>query len=170
MINYNFPYFEEINSQELKEYYSVEVDFNDPKISIDLNFENDSIDQPSIETIKIFLENIKKFDKQNRSYIEDDLKEEYGETRDYINFYFDEFEQVEISKIIDLDNTNTSKEILLLNELKLNRVGLYPDGKYNTTYYGVFDYSINIDGEPCDQLLVVKTNEKGNLDQITWES
>ncbi|AYN06295.1 DUF2004 domain-containing protein [Flavobacterium sp. 140616W15] len=170
MINYNFPYFEEINSQELKEYYSVEVDFNDTKISIDLNFENDSIDQPSIETIKIFLENIKKFDKQNRSYIEDDLKEEDGETRDYINFYFDELEQVEISKIIDLDNTNTSKEILLLNELKLNRVGLYPDGKYNTTYYGVFDYSIDIDGEPCDQLLVVKTNEKGNLDQITWES
>jgi hypothetical protein len=170
MTNYNLPYFEEINSQELKEYYSIEVDFNETKINIDLNFENSSIDQSSIETIKTFLENIDKFDKQNKSYIENDLREENGATRDYISFYFDELEQDEISKIIDLDNTNTQKEILLLNELKLNRIGLYPDGKYNTTYYAVFDYSIDIDGEPCDQLLVVKTNEKGSLDQITLES
>jgi hypothetical protein len=42
----------------------------------------------------------------------------------------------------------------------LIRIGLYPDGKYGTEYFGVFDYSIEIDGKMSDQLLVVKTTTR----------
>lgn len=170
MTNFNLPYFEEINSQELQEYYVAKIDLNERKISIDLNFENNTIDQSAMETIKHFLENIDKFDKQNKTYLENDFKIEDGQTLEYIEYYFDELEQDEISTIINIHDTSTSKEILLLNELKLKRIGLYPDGKYNTDYYAVFDYSIDIDGEPCDQLLVVKTDKIGDLDHIAWES
>ncbi|MBW1654503.1 DUF2004 domain-containing protein [Flavobacterium quisquiliarum] len=166
----NLPYFESIDLQELKEYYVVKIDLNGRKTSIDLNFENKSIDKDSIQKIKTFLESIPKFHLQNKSYINNDFEEGDGETKDYINFYFDELDQDEISNIININDIKTPKEILLLNELKLNRIGLYPDGKYNTDYYAVFDYSIDIDGEPCEQLLVVKTNEKGDLDHIAWES
>lgn len=166
----NLPHFESINLQELKEYYVVEIDLNGRKTSIDLNFKNNSIDKDAIETIKTFLENINKFDKQNESYISNDFKEGDGETKEYINFYFDELEQDELSNIIDIHDVNTPKETLLLNKLKLNRIGLYPDGKYDSNYYAVFDYSIDINNEPCEQLLVVKTNEKGALDHIAWES
>lgn len=166
----NLPHFELINSQELKEYYVTEIDLNGRKTSIDLNFENNSINKEGIETIKTFLDDINKFDKQNKAYISNDFKEGDGETKDYINFYFDDLEQDEISNIIDIHDLSAPKEILLLNKLKLNRIGLYPDGKYNTEYYAVFDYSIDINGKPCEQLLVVKTNEKGKLDHIAWES
>jgi hypothetical protein len=71
--------------------------------------------------------------------------------------------------IIDKDN-NLPQELQLLNKLRLIRVGLYPDGKYGTDHFATFDYSIDIDGEPCNYLLVVNTNEKGDLDHITWES
>lgn len=165
----NLPHFKTINSQELNEYYVVEIDFNGRKISIDLNFENKIIDQSSIENIKNFLENIDKFDKQNKSHIEENFKEE-GETLEYLNFYIEELDQEELSNIINNDNTNTSNQVLLLKKLQLNRIGLYPDGKYNTNYYAVFDYSIDINNQPCDQILVVKTNEKGDLDHIAWES
>lgn len=82
----------------------------------------------------------------------------------------DELEEEELSSIIDFSDKEVSKELQLLGKLKLIRVGLYPDGKYGADYYGVFDYSIEIDGEPCNQLLVVKTNENGDLDHIAWES
>ncbi|KUJ60333.1 hypothetical protein AR687_18705 [Flavobacteriaceae bacterium CRH] len=170
MTNFNLPYFEEINSQELQEYYVAKIDLNERKISIDLNFEKNTIGQSEIETIKSFLEKINRFDEQNKSYINDDFTEENSETKGYIDFYFDELEQDEISNIIDIHDVSTPKEILLLNKLQLNRIGLYPDGKYNTDYYAVFDYSIDINGEPCDQLLVVKTDKSGNLDHIAWES
>jgi len=170
MSKYTLPYFGEIDSSNLKEYYNVEIILNERKIRIDLNFENNSINQDNINTIKTFLEEIEKYNSQNKSYLKSDMEEGNGETSEYLNFYFDEFEDDELSKIINSNDTESSKEILLFNQLKLNRIGIYPDGKYNTDYYAVFDYSIDIDNEPCDQLLVVKTNHKGELDHIAWES
>jgi hypothetical protein len=72
-----------------------------------------------------------------------------------------------LSGIIDYGNQDEPIEEQLLNKLRLIKVGLYPD---YTDYYGVFDYSIDIEGEPCNQLLVVKTDNQGRLDHITWES
>lgn len=53
-----------------------------------------------------------------------------------------------------------------MEKLNLIRVGIYP----RASYFGTFDYSIDIDGEPCNQLLVVHINADGTLDYITWES
>lgn len=55
-----------------------------------------------------------------------------------------------------------------LNKLYLTRIGLYPDGKYDTSYFAVFDYTVN--RELSDQLMVVKTDHQGHLDHLSWES
>ena len=167
--NYDLPYFGHINLNELKEYYQTTIKLDGKDLEIDINFENKTIRQDDILKVKKFLQKISKFDIQNLKVIKTDFKEE-GETSEYIEFYLDELDEAELSNIIDLKNVSISKEKQLLSKLKLIRVGLYPDEKYGEEYFGVFDYSINIDGEPCNQLLVVKTNEKGELDHITWES
>ena len=168
--NYILPYFEQITINNLEDYYSTKFELNNRNIETDLNFENKKIGKNEIEKIEKFLKSIADFDKKNKVYIEKDFNEESGETSDYINFYLDELDENELSRIIDIENINTSKNIQLLNKLKLIRVGLYPDGKYGAEYFATFDYSIDIDGEPCNQLLVVNTDENGNLDHITWES
>lgn len=64
----------------------------------------------------------------------------------------------------------------LLEKLALERVGLYPNVKYETKYFAVFDYTFEgnafIDGRRTmtNQILVVKTDSKGNLDHLAWES
>jgi hypothetical protein len=169
LTNYNLPYFGEIDLTELKEYYQTANEFDKAEVKLDLNFENKNIDQRKAQLIETFLDSIDRFDKQNKVLINDDYEKE-GESFDYINFYLDEFDENEISKIVDNRDENISPAIQLLSKLRLIRVGLYPDGKYGADYFGVFDYSIYIDGEPCNQLLVIKTNKNGNLDHITWES
>ncbi|GGK82769.1 DUF2004 domain-containing protein [Rufibacter glacialis] len=169
MNNHQLPFFESIDISTLKEYYKVHTILDNSKISIDINFEKKFIDENTFQVLKNFLESIPKFDEQNKSLISNDFKEE-GEAFDYINFYLDELGQEELSSIINIDNDNYPKEKQLLDKLRLIRVGLYPDGKYDADYFGVFDYSIEIDGEPCNQLLVVKTDVKDDLDHITWES
>jgi hypothetical protein len=169
MANYQLPYFGEVNLNELEDDYRTTIKLAEKDLNIDINFENKTIQQEAIVTINNFLENIIKFDKQNLKVIESDFKES-GETSDYIKFYIDELDEEELSNIVDIKNVNISKEKQLLSKLKLIRVGLYPDGKFGADYFGVFDYSIDIDGELCNQLLVVKTDEKGDLDHITWES
>ena len=167
--NYNLPYFGEININKLEEYYSANFEMNNETIQTDLNFENNKIEKHVIAQIETFLINVDNFDKTNKLYIEKDFNES-GETLEYINFYLEEFDENELSKLIDLDNEIILANIQLLKKLKLIRVGLYPDRKYGTDYFATFDYSIEIDGEPCNQLLVVNTDEKGNLHNIIWES
>jgi hypothetical protein len=153
----------------LEEYYRTEASLNDNRISVDINFENRSIDENIFYAIKAFLENISQFDNANKPIIKSDFNKK-GEAYEYINFYIEELSKNEISDIIGINNRNETTEEQLLNKLKLVRVGLYPDGKNDTDYFGVFDYSIDIYGKPCNQLLVVKTDVNGALDHITWES
>ena len=163
------PYFGEIEFTQLEEYYTVEVAFNRSMLRFDLNFENKSITEEQAKSIKVFLNNISALENKNKSSIDKDFNDT-GETADYINFYLDELSEEELGDLIDNNNTNKSKEEQLLSKLRLIRIGLYPDRKYGTDYYAVFDYSIDIDGEPCNQLLVVKTDRNGDLNYITWES
>lgn len=167
---YDLPYFGQLDINNLEEYYSSNLILNSYNIRTDLNFENKKISTHGIGKIETFLKNISDFDKRNNVFIENNFKEETGETSEYINFYLEELDETELSGIINLENQTVSKNRQLLNKLKLIRVGLYPDGKYGTNYFATFDYSIEIDGEPCNQLLVVNTDENGNLDHITWES
>ncbi len=167
MKEYYLPYFRELNLTELDEYYDIDIDLNGNTINIDINFENKSSDRNKLDTVKSFLDQLNNFNQQNKSYIEDDFQKE-GNALDYVNFYFDELDEDELSDIIDFNNDVVAKERQLLNKLKLIRVGIYPD--HNSECYGVFDYSIDLNGEPCNELLVVKTDKIGNLDHITWES
>ncbi len=164
---HHLPYFGQIDLNDLQEDYRTNIKLDGKDLSIDINFKNKTIHQDEINKVHVFLENITKFDKQNMKGIESDFKDS-GETTDYIQFYIDELDEDELSNIIDIKKGNKGKQ--LLSKLKLIRVGLYPDGKYDSECFGVFDYSIDIDGEPCNQLLVINTDEKGNLDHITWES
>lgn len=168
-MNYSLPHFGEINPNQLEEYYDVDVVLGDLEISIDLNFENKSIDQSELDSIQYFLNNITLFDSQNKVFIKDDF-EEGGVAAEYIEFYLDECDDTELSSIINIQDSTTPRDVLLLKELKLIRVGLYPSDKSDTEHFATFDYSIYIDGEPCNQLLVVNTNKLGGLDHITWES
>lgn len=169
MTNIELPHFGQIDLTQSEGCYSVKTEWKGSILWLDLNFENKQISEEQAKNIKAFLDNIGNFEIQNKSAIDKDFMEE-GETADYINFYVAELDEEELSSIIDYNDKQRSPKHQLLDKLKLIRVGLYPDGKFGANYYGVFDYSIEIDGEPCNQLLVVKTNEKGDLDHITWES
>lgn len=163
------PYFGQFNGQALEQYYSAEIEINDSKVSLDLNFEDESIDENTFQAIKNFLGNIHQFNEENKSLIWTDFKA-HGESFDYINFFFEELSEEQLSAIINIADKNIPKEEQLLNKLKLIRICLYPSALSDDSYFGIFDYSIYIDGEPCNQLLAVATNENGELDHITWES
>lgn len=169
MKNYQIPYFGEIDITNLEDYYEVEVTINENKVRLDLNFEDTSVDENTCQDIKNFLENLDRYDHQNKLFIENDFNGN-GNALDYINFYLEELDQDELSAIIDLDDENGSREQQLLNKLVLIRVGLYPDESEDSNHFAIFDYSIFIDGEACNQLLVVITNKAGELNYITWES
>ncbi len=160
------PDFKEIDIEKLKEYYNWKLNYGERKMTLDINFETESTNQSELNQIIEFVNKIPDFDIQNQNYIMLDFEKDASEVTNYLNFYLDELYESELAQIINLKNRKKSKKILLMEKLNLIRVRIYPQ----YSYFGTFDYSIDIDGEPCNQLLVVNINKDGTLDHITWES
>ena len=167
---YKLPYFGEIDISSLKEDYRTKVKIGQREIRLDINFEEKNTDKNTIEIIKNFLEQVEQFDKDCVKYYTQDFYDK-GEADDHIEFYMEECFDEELAQMIDIKQSRENQKLQLLNKMELLRVGLYPNQKNEIGYYGVFDYSIKMaDGEYCNQLLVVKTKERGELDHVTWES
>lgn len=168
MTEISLPHFGKLNLDNLEEHYNTDVEHSGRKIQIDLNFEAKKIDAETFNKIKKIIENIETFDKQNKNYITTDFKDETANiVKDYVTFHIEELGD-DFLEQLHIPAHTINKEQNFIQKLNLMRVGLYPDGKYNTSYFAVFDYTVSRD--LTDQLIVVKTDENGNLDHLSWES
>ena len=158
--------FTKIDIEKLEDYYDWTLNYGERKVNLDLNFEAESTNQTELNKIIEFVKKIPEFDIQNQNYIEADFRQDVSMTSDYLNFYLDELDESELDGIIGLKKRKKSRNVLLMEQLNLIRVGIYPQA----SYFATFDYSIDIEGEPCNQLLVLNINQDGTLDYITWES
>lgn len=160
------PHFGKIPTDNLEEYYVVDIDFKGNQIQIDLNFDSKTIDASTFEKIKKVIEDIEKFDKQNKKYILEDYNDDEGDTvKFYLEHHLNDVEKEELSALINFADTANEPEKQLLNKLKMVRVGLYPNDKEN---FAIFDYSIG--EEITNYLVVINTDENGELDYMSMES
>ena len=57
MADYALPYFGNLTTENLEEYYDVDIELNGNKIQIDLNFENKTIDTLIMDDVKFHRKN-----------------------------------------------------------------------------------------------------------------
>ncbi len=166
MANINIPPFGSINPTALEEYYDAEIDFNGTSIQVDLNFDEHSIETKRLEIVKQFIENIRIHDLNNKKHIESDYnKEEEGTVKLYVEHHLEELGENELGPLINTAAPAAEQQKQLVKKLQLVRLGLYPE---STGQFATFDYSIGT--AITDQLIVIVTDENGNLDYITMES
>ena len=113
--------FSEINTNKLKDYYDWTLKFGNRKINLDLNFETESINQSKTDEILGFVKKIPVFDNQNRNYIKADSEQNVSMTSDYLNFYLDEFDESELSEIIDYEKSKKIKEYSFNGTTEFNK-------------------------------------------------
>ncbi|NML38120.1 DUF2004 domain-containing protein [Chitinophaga sp. G-6-1-13] len=166
-MQYSLPHFGELSLEQLEEYYNVETAAG---VSLDLNFEHTRIDIERADLLKSWLEDLDYFQQQNKVAIQHDFKTGEGEVQSYIRFYIEELDEEQLADIVGDAESDEEKSAVLLDKLRLKRLGFYPDGKYGTPNFAIFDYTIDIDGEPCNQLLVINWNDQREIVEITWES
>jgi len=166
MAEYALPYFGNLPTENLEEYYDVDIELNGNEIQVDLNFENQTVDTLILDKVKNFIEKLEEFDKLNKTYILNDYNDEDGDTvKFYLEHHLEELNKEELTKLVNFNDTITEPEQQLLSKLKLVRVGLYPDNDDN---FAIFDYSIGKD--ITNYLVVINTDENGQLDYMTMES
>jgi len=160
------PHFGQLDTDQLEEYYDASLNLNGVEVQLDLNFDNKKIDPARLDIAKRFLEQITDFDFKNRKYIEQDFEDSNEDTvRTYIDSHLEEMGEDELDSLVDRSNKKVSPEKQLMKQLHLVRMGLYPDSEEQ---FAIFDYSIG--QELTQYLVVIFTDEFGNLDYITMES
>jgi hypothetical protein len=166
MAHFSLPHFGPLDPESLDAYYDVEMAFNNRTIEVDLNFENNTIDPKRLETVLRFIENIRIFDINNKGYIAKDYNNEDGDTvKDYLQHHLQELGIAELGSLMDPGTKKDTYEKQLLQKLHLVRVGIYPDSE---DQFAIFDYSLGKD--ITNYLVVIFTDENGNLDYMTLES
>ncbi len=167
-MKYKLPHFQEIDLTQLDEYYNVEIEQKNEKIRIDLNFEGKEIEAKLFDKIKKVIESIESENSKNRAYITFDFNDKNGNTvKEYLEFHTEELAE-ELSEIVNFKDKSISPEKQLMNKLKLDRIGFYPDGKYGSESFVVFDYVV--DREMSDQIIVVNIDKDGKFLNLAWES
>lgn len=166
MSSYTLPHFGKLDLTNLDEYYDVEIEFNGKEVDLDLNFGNKTVDPARMDIVKKFLDNLSEFDQKNKKYIDQDFEDEDRDTvTTYVEHHLEELNKDDLIKIINLDNEDVDHERQFINALHLVRVGFYPDGE---DQFAIFDYSIGRD--LTNYLVVIFTDENGEMDYITMES
>jgi hypothetical protein len=166
MAHITLPHFGPIDPEALDSYYDTEIDFNGRSISIDLNFGSSSIDSRKLETVLRFIENIRIYDINNKGFIAKDYHDEGGNTvKFYLQHHIEELGATELASLVDQGTKKDGYEKQLLSRLHLVRVGIYPEGE---DQFAIFDYSLGVD--LTNDLVVIFTDENGNLDYMTMES
>lgn len=168
---YMLPYFGPIDLLNLKERYHTKIAFPDHEyiIGLDLHFGHKQLDEDAAGELGNFLSGLEDLDKQYHLAIEKDFVGQQEETYEYIQFYLEELDEKELKKVVGKNSDKMPIEQRLLQKLRLVHLSVYPDEKDGSSF-AVFDYSIDIDGQPCNQVLAVKTGKDGRPVAIDWES
>ena len=166
MANIKLLHFGILDPAALDEFYDVDIDFNGNEVQIDLNFEKKTIAPERLDIVARFIENIRIHDLNNKKYMQSDLDDEDGDTvRFYLENHLEELGTDDLNALIGAGARSADQPRILLKKLQLVRVGLYPD---SVAQFAIFDYSIG--RELTNYLVVINTDENGNLDHMTMES
>lgn len=157
-------YFNEIDLQNLTDYYEVDIDFKGNPLQLDINFEETKINESDLDYLKTILADLDGTLLKVNDFIQNDYKS--GEdVQEFLTFHLEEFDNNELESLLSDSDKSLTKEEQLLSIIKLKRIGFYPE---DNDEYAIFDFVT--DEEVSQYLLVVKVNSKGELDHITMES
>jgi len=166
MSAHSLSVIEQLDPHSLDDHYDLDFEFADQRITVDLNFDHKTIDPKRLEMVKNFMTQIEAFDKINKDRIKQDYADDTCDTVDiYIQYFIEDNDKGDIGKYVNLESKELNIKQQLVDKFRLVRVGFYPN---NITHFATFDYTISI--ELSDDIVVIFTNQIGDMDYMTLES
>lgn len=166
MTAHTLSIIEQLDPNNLEDHYDLDFKFADQHITIDLHFDHTTIDGSRLEMLKRFITNIEAFDRDNKEQIRQDYADDNCDTvKTYLEYFIQNNDEEELASFTDKQNQDLNIEQQLLTQFKLVRLGLSP---HEDRYFATFDYTIS--RELTDNLLVLFTNQLGDMDYMTLES
>lgn len=164
MAKYSLAGFDEIDLDNLEEYYESEGRINGHTIEIDLNFDEASIDEGRLEKVQNWIANLSELNRIGIAAIAEDFKS--GKTvKEYIRFHLEELDESDLKALLKGANKKMLTDQQVLSVLKLKAVIFNP---HSTERFITLDYTI--DEDLTDQLIVIDLLIDGQVEYVTIES
>ena len=158
-------FFGDIDLNEVKSEYTSSLQFDDEKITVNLNiFENDSVTPEMIEKADAFLQKIEDAIRNAYKYLLDDYESE-GETYGYIQHHIDQLSPEEMIEILGKHTPDVDQNDDLVAHLKINRIAIFPE---DDDEFAVFDFTIGRDYS--DYVIAIYTDIESKLIDLGIES
>ncbi len=161
---FSMPFFGELDINNLKDYYEVDVEVNKRKFEMDLNFENGTVSNKILNKTSKLIREIDPLIESVIEYLKENREEEEA-IDEYLELHLNELDDTVVSELLKNSNSNLSKKDQLYESLKLKRIGIYPEDEDE---YAVFDFII--DDNLSNYILVVKLDNNVEVDEVTIES
>ncbi len=158
-------YFGLIPNTNTNDFYEGQTKLKNKSINLDLYLlEEEQISADLISQVDHFINDLDSHLHSCQAYMITDLLKR-GSTLDFFK-YIEEQNLVHPTEIDDLIRVESAEAIKeLINRLSLLRLGLYPTNAMGAPF-AILDFGLS----DVNYLLVVKTDEGGNLVEVTWES
>ncbi|MGN8069735.1 DUF2004 domain-containing protein [Mucilaginibacter sp. SG564] len=160
----NLPFFNELDSDSLTDYYEIDIDLEQNQIQLDINFDETNIEPGRLAVLKSYLDDLPKIIDTAKKEIFNDF-DQGDAVKEYLTFHTEELDQSDLDKLLKNTDKNLSIDLQLLSILKLRRIGFYPDEEEE---FAILDFIL--DKDISQYILVVKMNDNKTLDHITMES
>ncbi|NVK63843.1 MAG: DUF2004 domain-containing protein [Flavobacteriales bacterium] len=157
-------HFEEIDLNNLSDYYSKEIKLNGNTVNVDLNFDSATLTESDVNNLNNVFNLLQDLLKNSLTWIQQDLRTGV-DVQEYINFHLEDFFEEEPEEILVGTDKSLSNQDRFLQTLHVSRIGIYPSTKDN---YVVMDYMTNED--LSNYILVINVKSDLNLNYITIES
>lgn len=165
MNTYPLLHFNDLDLDNLEEYYETRIDFNGHEVSIDLNFENTTISRDQMDIVGTFLASLTELDKKALHAMKDDLVDGTNTVKEYLEFHLEEFDEADLKRLQLTATEPGQQQEQMITRLQLVRIGFYPDDPKS---FAMMDYSFGRD--ITNYLLVIVLNDQEMIEDITMES
>lgn len=155
------PYFEDVDWNSPEDYYEAELKYQNHDMTIDLNLDDDP-EGTWAEDYTRFIQKLDEYYNNIRKVIKGYIPDKGGMVDEFFTFHFEEIPD-EMQEVYNKTDANLPEDERKLQMLKLNRIGFY----FAENNFATWDFSF---GDFTDEILVIITDKKGEIIDITWES
>lgn len=154
-------FFGDIDINE--DYQETTIHLGERDIQLDLNLEEVVGKKNWVVEYDEYVSKLAIYKEKIEKKINEDF-DDWGLTKEWIDWHIEEFDKPLIENLTKEVDKNLPIDERLLSVINLVRVGIYPE------YEGYAIWDFMLDGDVSDEILVVVTDNKGEIVDITWES
>lgn len=160
---FKLPIFNEIDLDDLENWYDAEVEVDGDKVSMDMNFDETTTGESEVTFVKEYLEKLPELSRLLKERVRADLSN--ATTQEYLTTVKGKVSVEKLNEQLSKADQSLPQDEQLLSFLRLKRVAFFPE---DAERFAFFDYTLGVDF--TDYLLAFTLDTKGEVVELSIEN